>query len=121
MILYTFQPAEAIKAAKKMGYLTCYEEYARDAWNVCDNDDFWETQFKRPYEFMRKQMRKRLKNYSGEYPIWAYVDKPDLRCYRRDYKQNTLYLVLDIPDERVLLSCFDGWHWVLNNSYFGLT
>jgi hypothetical protein len=66
-------------------------------------------------------MAKRLLNYTGEYPIWAYAWKPDLRYRRSEYKFKTVYLILDVPDERVLLSCYDGWHAVMNNSYLSIT
>jgi len=122
MILYTFQPKEAVKVARKVGYFTCDEEHARDAWDVNLKDDtLWDGLMKRPYEFMRRQMAKRLPNYTGEYPIWAYVEKLDLRCCRAEYKYETVLMTIDVPDERVLISDFDGWHFVMNNGFFSIS
>jgi len=120
MKLYTFQPVAAYEAAKKRGYLTATEELAKEAWNEGVDADFWDW-VKPSYDFMLKQMAKRLPNFTGEYPIWAYAWRVDLRCFRREYKSEQLLMTLDVPEERVLLSCMDGWHFVMNNSYFAVS
>lgn len=59
------------------------------------------------------------------YPFWAWhtIDgknqKPDLR--RSEYKEydaRPVCLELEIPADKVLLSDFEAWHIVLNNSYY---
>lgn len=58
-----------------------------------------------------------------EFPVWAWYrahgqqrPKPDLR--KRDFLepgQQGVRIELDLPDEQVPLSSFDGWPAVLNN------
>jgi len=51
-------------------------------------------------------------------PIWAWVKKPDLRhsCHLAKGKKG-VRLSIDVPDELVLLSEFNAWHFVLNDTY----
>lgn len=59
-------------------------------------------------------------------PFWAWhtVDwkhrKVDLRTTLfRNYPDPTVCLELEVPDDQVLLSDFENWHFVLNNWYLG--
>ena len=46
------------------------------------------------------------------------VHKPDLRTLRwQQGLGRQVRIELEIPDNKVLLSCFDGWHGPLNNRY----
>lgn len=68
---------------------------------------------------MMSQMEKRIPNYQGEYPIWLWwTEKPDLRCsghFERGIQ--AVCLEVEIPNECILLSDFDAWHCVLNDSF----
>lgn len=78
------------------------------------------------YDWIVDQMKKRIGNPpdGASYPIWAWhtVDwkhqKPDLRKTEfRNYKGNLVCIELEIPDNKVLLSDEEMWHFVLND-YF---
>lgn len=73
--------------------------------------------FQADYDWMRDQMRRRLPDYAGHYPWWAYEHKPDLRCYTRSSPERHVRLELAISPERVLLSAYGAWHFVLNSWY----
>jgi hypothetical protein len=120
VILYTFQDIAAYKAAKKLGYFTCSAEWSKKEWNRGTEADFWD--WIRPaYEYMVEQMAKRIPNFSGEYPIWAYAWKIDLRHFRHEYNSELILFKIDVPEERLILSCMDGWNFVMNGSYFSLS
>lgn len=72
------------------------------------------------YAWMKEQMAIRLPAFSGQDPVWAWHDRPDLSHVsgwpRRD---PYVLLTIDVPDERVLLSNFGMWHHVLNDVYLG--
>jgi hypothetical protein len=100
---YTIQSIEGWKEAQKVGHLVGYPDYV---W-----DDFSD-----PYQWMMRQMEKRIPSYGGEYPIWVWTERQDLR--RAGYFEpgiSGVQLELNIPDEKVLLSDFNAWHFVLNN------
>jgi len=73
------------------------------------------------YRWMMHQMAKRISGCSGKYPIWAwYYPKPDLRgSGYLPYRARGVRIEFCVPRGRVLLSCFDAWHSVLNPCYFG--
>ncbi len=80
-----------------------------------------------PYTWMAGQMERRLKvprPSKDAMPIWAWYQwegrrcQPDLRCSGHLPKgQPGVRLKLRVADERVLLSDFDLWHYVLNYWY----
>jgi len=128
MILYTFQSPGALREAKKTGYITSSEKWAREHWNEGSDHDWWEGKvglrnwtLKETYEYMIKQMAKRVPNYSGDYPVWAYGWKPELVYYRPEYKAGQIYMTIDVPEERVMLSSFEGYHFVMGGNYFAIS
>lgn len=102
-IYWSLQTEEAWKMAKTNGYLAGIAEYAM---------------YPKEYLWMIEQMRKRLTNFYGEYPVWLWIRKPDMRSSGH-FESNTKCIRLSIElDERdVLVSDFDGWHFVLNDSF----
>ena len=71
------------------------------------------------YEWMKKQMQERLPGYSGEQPVWLWTEKPDLRSTKyAESGSEIVRLTIELPSEKVLLSDFDGWHMVLNDTFF---
>ncbi|MCM3781369.1 DUF3841 domain-containing protein [Neobacillus mesonae] len=103
MIIWSMQRLEVWEIAQKAGYLEGSREHAM---------------FPEHYKWMMKQMSKRLPNYSGEYPIWLWPKKPDMRSTGH-FNSGTkcVRLTLDLVDNDVLLSDFDRWHVVLNNGF----
>jgi hypothetical protein len=99
---YTIQDFRAWTTAQRTGFLS-------------GNPEFIDPDFINPYCWIVAQMEKRLTVYEGEYPIWLWSKKPDLR--RAGYlKRSTkaVLLEIEIPSDRVLLSDFQAWHCVLN-------
>lgn len=100
---WSLQTVEAWDEAQKRGYLEGSEEHAA---------------FLEEYNWMMEQMKKRLVNYNGEYPIWLWIKKPDMRSTGH-FVSNTMCvrLTIDLGDEDVLVSDFDDWHSVLNDGF----
>lgn len=86
----------------------------RTLW-VDPTDPAFSHDFREDYDWMRGQMRRRLPGYGGHYPWWAYDYKLDLRSFRHRRGQGQwVRLALALPPERVLLSAYGAWHFVLN-------
>ena len=111
MKLWTMQPVEV------------YDILTRDGVFTCDPTKICEPSFIDHYGWIVKKLdEKDPKPDNVDYPIWAWhrfngkEKKPDLRhsCYgtRGD---KMVCLELEIPDEKVLLTDFDLWHFVLND------
>jgi hypothetical protein len=102
-IYYTIQDINAWIEAQNRGYLVGNKDY------VCED-------FIRPYQWMMNQMQKRIPDYNGESPLWLWPDKQDLR--RMGYNERgtkAVYLEIEIPENQILLSDFQAWHFVLND------
>lgn len=109
MKLWTVQRPQALDLAKKRGYLA---GDGRRIWSL----------FRPAYNWLRQQMRLRIHGCQGHWPIWAWESKPDLRQGGLDTRgTKCVLLTLEIPAERVLLSDFQAWHFVLNGWYLPLT
>jgi hypothetical protein len=109
--LWSLQPSEVWEALQREGVL---QVDASHPGFRCDQDIFQES-----YEWMRRQMARRITGYSGGFPWWAYTHKVDLRRCRRTAPQGEPWarLELRLPRERVLLSRYDTWHYVLSGWY----
>ncbi len=111
MKLWTMQPVEV------------YDILMRDGVFSPDPTLISMPEFLTAYDWLIKYLEKKSKKPAGvSYPVWAWYrfnkkeKKPDLRhaCYGvRGEKM--VCLELEIPDQEVLLSDFDLWHFVLNN------
>lgn len=114
MILWTIQHQEAYQEMLKNGVLRGNHKYI--------TADF----FEEPYAWMANQMKKRVGTPPDgvSVPVWAWYQwegkrkRPDMRVHGRGqgYKGTPIVLLtLDVPDDKVLLSDFDYWHYVLND------
>jgi hypothetical protein len=85
-------------------------------------------EFLGPYAWMARQMEHRLRTprpNKNAMPIWAWYQweglnrrKPDLRAAGHLAKsERGVRVELEVTDNRVLLSDFDLWHYVLNYWY----
>lgn len=85
------------------------------------NPDFVWPDFIEAYHWMMKKMNENIPNYQGEYPVWLWTERPDLRKggHLNRGEQGVL-LKIDIEKNRVLLSDFQAWHFVLMKEYFEL-
>jgi len=109
--IYSFQDAAAWEAAKARGYWTGDRQYVEDDWDR-EHDCSWLPQ----YDFMREMMAEKIEGYSGDYPMWGYLKKPNLR-QARFYEEPVIYLVADIPRGRMVVSDYDLWHLPLNRAF----
>ncbi|ATF14877.1 DUF3841 domain-containing protein [Brevibacillus sp. HB1.4B] len=102
-VFWTLQNQEVWELARERGFLQGDRKHAM---------------FPKEYEWMIHQMKKRVAKYRGEYPIWLWVDKPDLR--RTGYFESGVQFVrikVELDEQDVLLSDYDEWHMVLNNDF----
>lgn len=106
MRLWTLQPLLVLERVQQEGELKVDPE----------NVPFF-NEFRDDYDWMRSQMLRRLEEYHGGYPWWAYDYKVDLRRFRPSGETPTVRLELEIPSKRVLLSAYGAWHFVLNRWY----
>lgn len=114
MILWTIQHKCAYENMKKNGVLRANEAHLFD------------DSFKEAYLWMSNQMKKRIGN-SPEgviFPVWAWYQwegkrkRLDMRVHGRGWGAKGTPIVLltvDVPENCVLLSDFDYWHFVLND------
>lgn len=105
---WTIQSIEKWIEIKKRGYLTA-------------NPDFIWPEFIEAYHWLMKKMNEKIPNYQGEYPVWLWTDRPDLRkSGHLNRGERGVLLKIDIEEIRVLLSEFEAWHFVLNKWDFDL-
>lgn len=104
MKVYTVQRLETYYRMREQGYLIGDEKFV------------WED-FKKPYQWMMKQMEKKIEGYNGkDYPIWVWkrkVNRNEHALLSKGIKG--VILTLEIPEDKILWSDFDHWHFVLNN------
>lgn len=104
MKVYTVQRLETYYRMREQGYL------------IGDQKFVWED-FKKPYQWMMKQMEKKIEGYNGkDYPIWVWkrkVNRNEHALLSKGIKG--VILTLEIPEDKILWSDFDHWHFVLNN------
>lgn len=113
MILWTIQ------------HTNVYEELMNTGVFKVD-DDRIEKLFTDAYIWLTGQMEKRISKAPDgvRFPVWAWYrwegkrKRPDMRSFGRNrrFKGTPIILMtLDVPDNCVLLSDFDYWHFVLMN------
>ncbi|MBM7604947.1 hypothetical protein JOC75_002951 [Metabacillus crassostreae] len=105
-IYWTIQSAGKWEQIKRLGYLEGERKY------------IW-PEFIEPYLWMMNQMNSKLKNYDqNNYPIWLWMIRPDLRrSGHLNKKEKGVLLKINIDEDRVLLSDFQAWHFVLDGVY----
>jgi len=103
LIVHTVKPLHIYKKMREDGFYSGNEKYV------------W-PEFKSSYAWMMEQMKERLPHYDGlTYPVWLWHKRPDQNRPGMLLKgQKGVIITLDIPDEDILWSCFDSWHYVLN-------
>lgn len=119
MILWTIQPIEVWEELNRKGYYICN---AKKSENLIDDV----CNFKLAYDWLVRDMETKIGKRPIDvlYPIWAWHTrnwkhkKPDLRESGYDAKGvKSVCIEIEIPDNQVLLSDFDAWHFVLNHSW----
>lgn len=114
MRVFTVQPLEVLDIIEQTGYFTCTKEKS------VNYVDFYDA-----YNWLVIEMIKR-KIYPVEkdtLPLWCWYkyggkNKLDLRHSGLGMpKEKQVCLELEIPKEKILLSDYNAWHFVLNNSW----
>ncbi|MDQ0231374.1 DUF3841 domain-containing protein [Metabacillus malikii] len=104
-IYWTIQSVGKWQKVNKTGFLVGAREY------------IW-PEFLDSYHWMMEQMKVKLPNYHGEYPVWVWEQRPDLRKSGHLEKgERGVLLKLELDDANVLLSDFQAWHFVIDNAY----
>ena len=120
MVLWTIQPIEVWEEMSRLGYYVCNP---KKAMYISDK----EVSFKESYDWLISEMEKRIgKRPNGvTYPVWAWhtrdwkYKKPDLRQAGYDTPGTKCVCIeFEIPDNQVVLSDYDTWHFILNDWYF---
>lgn len=115
MKLWTIQPLEVYNCIQNTGSYRCVPEFSP---NVPD--------FRDAYEWLVEKMKARIGAAPEgiSYPVWAWHTydrkrkKPDLRRASHEEKGSECFCMeIEIPETDVVLSDFDGWHFVLNHVY----
>ncbi|KZN98597.1 DUF3841 domain-containing protein [Pseudobacillus badius] len=105
---WTIQSAEKWEEIQRKSYLT-------------GNPHFIYPEFIEAYHWIMKKMKQKIPNYQGEYPVWLWIDRPDLRkSGHLSPKERGVLLKINIEETRALFSDFEAWHFVLNRWYFDL-
>ena len=108
MIVYTIQHLEVFNKIFKNG------QYQTDKRFICAK------RFDEAYAWYVDQAKKRIENWIETRPIWVWTEKPDLRSWKTSQSSSCaqinqyVLLTLEIPNDQILLSNFDLWHFVLN-------
>ena len=108
--IYTFQNLDILKTFEKADIY-----YPKKKFMFKDKMD--KEIFSRSYEWMRTQMGKRLVNYSGEFPLWGWIEQPGDKSIQKSYGKNQVKITALVDRSRVLLSDFEFFHCVLNDYY----
>lgn len=109
MRLWTIQHIDAWNVAKRKGYLE-------------GNPDYMEDDLMASYKWMMDRMAERLPGYRGGYPVWLWLQRPDLRRGGHLARgERGVLLEAEMNPEEVLISDFEAWHVVLNNGFLALT
>ena len=114
MRLWTCQPWSVVEKVVKDGSFVCNPKKS-----TYINDKI----FREAYEWLIQQMIKKIgkSDYHAVYPIWAWYfvsgEIPDFTKW--DYLGNSetdVWIELEIPEDRVVLTDYSMWHCVLNRS-----
>lgn len=108
-----------------------YQKLQRDGMLSGDRTLIMEESFLTAYQWLCRQMEKRIgpPPHPDVFPVWAWhtweggSGKPDMRRYRSEVEapDGCWRLTLEVPDDQVLLSDFDLWHFPLNGWYLALS
>lgn len=123
MKIYSYQPVSLVQKIFEDGIV-----YPKKNIIFPSQDFELVSFFKKSYDWMNQKLQQKTpKPPQADYPFWGYYQwngiqkvQPDLRSSEaKNYckKQPYCLLHLEIPDNEVLLSDYDAWHFVLNCWY----
>lgn len=118
MRLWTIQPKEVYEEVIRNGY--CVTDPSKTEWIEVE-------QFRKAYDWLIQEMVKVVPKpceIEVTYPWWAYYKmdgKTDLTLSDINFLDEPgtvmMALELEVPDNEVLLSDLDAWHFVLNDMW----
>jgi len=109
--IYSVRNEEEIKQLFQNKVLKANHEIIKKFWSEDEN-------FLLSYNWMNQQCKLRLNNYNEQYPLWGWIKKPNKKLLYKEYKNQPFYIVkLIIKRNKVLISDFDLWHFILGDSY----
>lgn len=110
MRVWTFQEHKALDELKTHGqFHSCFQPDTGSDGSL--DDPAWN----RAHHWMHEQMSRLVPDFSGQYPVWAWPKRPNLRLCRRLWPRQSLWLIAaDVPAQRILASDYDLWHIPLN-------
>jgi len=116
MILWTIQTLEVYDLIQKQGYYFCDPNHESSCIKTM--------QFEKQYDWLVEKMKEKIGQppLNIQYPVWAWYTynwkhkKPDLRCIGLGNKgSQCVCMEIEIPDEDIVLSDHNSWHYILNN------
>lgn len=125
MKLYTFQPNFIWETIQKDGYFHPFDLFEKNESLKEDFTHHWG--FAQSYQWLREQMIKKNISYknNNSHLIWTWYQwfgdkkKPDKRYASvfNFYEEPFVMLELEVDENRVCLTDYDLWHYVLNYWY----
>lgn len=120
MIVWSIQSYEVYKQLFTKKIYTCDPS---KSVNLINERQLNSHDFKNAYSWIAEQMARKIGSppKGVKFPVWVWYKQnyahrhPDFRSYWEYDEQ--VCLELNIPEEQLLLSDFDNWHFVLNNLY----
>ena len=108
--LYTIQHRAAVDHLLSTGSL-----FVKDP-SLVDQD------FIGSYRWMMGQMAQRIPDFSGNFPIWAWMRRGWWHTNLRNWSLDEwVLLTIEVPANRFVISDFGAWHYVLNNCFLPLS
>lgn len=122
--LWSFQPVNVVEQLKRGETFICNPEKSE----LLQSEQGTPYQdFHRSYEWISEKLSQKFEKPDNvSFPIWSWYktygkyEKPDLRQFSM-YDNNYSLIELSYNENEVLLSNFDLWHNVINNSYCAVT
>lgn len=115
MKIYTYQNISILADLEKNDFITGEHKHSYSR----TGDDIDKQFFGKPYAWMQNQMSKRIKDYSGDLPIWAWTEtRGNIDVYKR-FGDNQVKITAIVPLSRCLISDFDLYEaGPMNKCYF---
>lgn len=112
--LWTVQPVEVLDIIEKDGVFTASEDKIAECWDGKNG------RFVRSYNWLIQEMAKRGVKGKG-YPVWAWYRRNGrfVAPTKRKLGKGEVMMELLIDADRVVLTDFDGWSYVLHQDYCG--
>ena len=116
--LFTYQNINVLSKLAETGYITGEHDFSLSRM---DDDEGFPTKdfFSPPYLWMQKQMGKRLKEYTGDLPVWCYTESRGNINVSKRFGNDQIKITANVPISRCLISDLDMYECgLLNKMYF---